>query len=106
MRVLEIVADGNTGGGTEHVLQILRGLSNIRALGLITQANSHLLSEAHALGIKCFGMNLFRSRADARVPFELRKIVRKFEPQLVHVHGGRAGFFVPLQRLTLPSCTR
>ena len=102
MRVLEIVADGSPGGGTAHVLQILRGLSNTCAFGLITQANSYLLSEAHSLGIKCFGINFFRSRADARVPFELRKIVRKFEPQLVHVHGGRAGFLCAIAATNTP----
>jgi glycosyltransferase involved in cell wall biosynthesis len=102
MRALEIIADGDPGGGTAHVLQILRGFSEVHSLGLITQANSYLSKEAHSLGIKCFGVNFFRSRADARVPFELRKIVRKFEPQLVHVHGGRAGFFCALAAINTP----
>jgi glycosyltransferase involved in cell wall biosynthesis len=44
----------------------------------------------------CFEVDFFRSRVGTRVPFELRKVVRKFEPQLVHVHGGRAGFFSAL----------
>jgi glycosyltransferase involved in cell wall biosynthesis len=74
-------------------------------LGLITQANSYLskeAKEAHSLAIRCFGVDFFRSRADARVPFELRKVVRKFEPQLVHVHGGRASFFCALAAINTP----
>jgi glycosyltransferase involved in cell wall biosynthesis len=102
MRVLEIVADGDPGGGTAHVLQILRGFSKVYCLGLITQANSYLFDEAHSLGIKCFGVDFFRSRVDARVPFDLRKVVQKFEPQLVHVHGGRAGFFCALAAIDFP----
>jgi glycosyltransferase involved in cell wall biosynthesis len=96
MRVLQIVADGSPGGGTEHVLQVLRGLSNIYCLGLLTQENSYLLNQAQSLGIECFGVNFFRSRLDARVPLNLRRVIRKFGPEFVHVHGGRAGFFYAL----------
>src|SRR3712207_2688788 len=93
MRILEIVADGAPGGGTTHVLQILRGLGGTDSLGLVTQANSYLFDEARSLGIECFGVDFFRSRVDARVPVKLHRFVRKFDPQLVHVHGSRAGFF-------------
>src|SRR5215204_665001 len=96
MRILQIVADGSPGGGASHVLDILGGLSNVYSLGLVTQANSYLLTKASSLGVECFGIDFFRSRLDARVPVNLREVVRKFRPQLLHIHGGRAGFFYTL----------
>ena len=93
LKVLQVIADGSPGGGTTHVLQILRGLSSQCYFGLITQKDSYLLNEARALGIPCAGANFFGSRLDARVPFKLRRLVREFEPKVVHVHGNRAGFF-------------
>src|SRR3712207_8200554 len=41
---------------------------------------------------------LFRSR----VPFQLRRISRKFGAQVVHAHGGRAAFFYSLAPLKRP----
>lgn len=103
IRVLEIIADGDPGGGTTHVLQILRNLGGGCSLGLVTQSDSYLLREARASGVPCFGVEFFRSRLDARVPFKLRCFVRKFEPQVVHVHGGRAGFFYALGTTRVPT---
>lgn len=102
-RVLEIVADGSLGGGTTHVLQILRAFRSTYSLGLVTQANSFLLSEARSLGIECFGVDFFSSRLNARVPLTLRRFVRGFKPQLVHAHGARAGFFWALAETRVPT---
>lgn len=103
MRILEIVADGDPGGGTTHVLQVLRGLGGTHALGLATQTNSYLLDEARSSGIECFEVDFFRSRLDAQVPVKLHQLVRKFRPQLVHVHGGRAGFFHAVAATRVPT---
>lgn len=102
MRVLQVVADGSPGGGTTHVLQILRGLRDEVSLGLVTQRNSYLLREAKALGIPSFGIEFFRSRLDLGVPFSLARIVREFEPGVVHAHGGRGAFFCALARMKAP----
>jgi glycosyltransferase involved in cell wall biosynthesis len=103
MRVMEIVADGSPGGGTTHVLQILRGLSKTCAFGLVTQSDSYLYREAQRIGIPCFGLNFFSSRLDLRIPLRLRRIVADFGPQLIHVHGGRAGFFDALASTGKPT---
>ena len=51
MRVLQIVADGNPGGGTTHVLQILRGFRSTHSMGLVTQSQSYLFHQAKELDI-------------------------------------------------------
>lgn len=93
MRVLLIIASGDIGGGTNHVLQGRRGLKEFCSFALETQRDSYLFQEASALGLQCFRLDFFSSRLDLRVPFGLRKLLASVEPTLVHVHGGRAGFF-------------
>lgn len=102
MRVLQIVADGKPGGGTTHVLQILKGLRHTVSFYLITDAQSYLMKEAGALGILCHGLRFFFSRLNLALPFQLRALVLAFQPDLVHVHGGRAGFFFALSLLKIP----
>ncbi len=103
MRILQIVADGAPGGGTTHVVQILEGLREDYSLGLVTQRNSYLSSHAEALSVPVFGMDFFRNRLDPRAPLRLRNFFRKFDPQLVHLHGGRAAFFAALASPDAPT---
>jgi len=102
MRVLLIVADGKPGGGTTHVLQILQGLRHAVSFHLITEQDSYLMREVTALGISCHGLQFFISRFNVLLPFQLRKIVSVIQPDLVHLHGGRAGFFFVLSFLKVP----
>lgn len=103
MRVLEIIADGDPGGGTTHVLQILRGLRSTHSIALITQRQSYLLHQAEALDIPAYGLHFFRSRLNLAVPFHLKKIYSQWKPDLIHVHGGRAGLFHTMTGTTVPA---
>lgn len=96
MRILQVVADGNPGGGTTHVVQILEGLRGDHSLGLVTQRDSYLARRAETLDVPVFGLDFFRSQLDPRAPLGLRRVFREFRPRLVHVHGGRAAFFAAL----------
>lgn len=96
MQILQIVADGSPGGGTTHVLQVLRGLRGEFSMGLVTQRDSYLLNEARNIGVPVFEADFFRGRLDVRVPLRLRRIIRELKPRLVHAHGGRAAFFYSL----------
>src|ERR1051325_4295290 len=102
MRVLQVVADGNPGGGTTHALKILARLNREYALGLITQRGSYLMSEATRLGIESFGVEFFRSRFDPEVPIRIRKIAREIRPDFIHTHGGRSAFFCSLSGIQAP----
>jgi glycosyltransferase involved in cell wall biosynthesis len=103
MRVLQIIASGDVGGGTNHVLQILRGLKDSMSLYLVTQRDSYLSRKAGEMGIPCVGLDFFSARLDPRVPFRLQKVLRSVKPHVVHVHGGRAAFFQALAGNAVPS---
>ena len=103
MRVLEIVADGSPGGGTTHVLQILKGLHDFASFELVAQAGSYLLEEAKKLGVSCHGLDFFHSRLNPAIPIQIRRICSLLQPHVVHVHGGRAGFFYAMAHIDLPT---
>ncbi len=84
------------------MLQMLNGLRDTCSVGLVTQGDSYLLEEARSLEVSSFGVDFFRSRLDLRVPLQLRRIVREFGAQIVHVHGGRAAFFYSLAPVKVP----
>jgi len=91
--VLEAVADGRLGGGTTHVLQLIEALrADLGAeVHLVSQAGSAALAEAARLGAGTHGLDFFRTRADPRLWWRLRALVRRLRPALIHAHGARAG---------------
>ena len=95
-RILQVIADGTPGGGTTHVLLLLRNLSASWELGLATQRGSYLVRTARAFGVECFEIDPFGGLAYLRVPNDLRRILGAFGPDLIHAHGSRAGFLVAL----------
>lgn len=85
------------------MLQLLRGLRKVSSLSLITQPESFLFHEAQKSGIPCAGIDFFAGRLDPRVPIRLAKVLKEWQPQVVHVHGGRAAFFFALSGCVVPS---
>ncbi len=95
MRILQLIADGRPGGGTTHVLSLMRDLIGMEhEVHFVSQQDSYILRQAREMGIQAQGVNFFFSRLDARVPLRLSRIVRRVRPDLIHVHGSRAGFFL------------
>ncbi len=103
MRVLHIIADGNPGGGTTHVLHVLDSLTHTYTCGVITQSDSYLLREVQARGIQAIGVDFFRHRLNPTLPRQLRSLITQCAPQLIHIHGGRAGLWTTLAATGLPT---
>jgi glycosyltransferase involved in cell wall biosynthesis len=97
MKILQIVADGNPGGGTAFVLELMDALQSSI---LITQKDSYALEAAGP--IPKYGIDFFSSRLDMRIPFKLGKMIDAISPDLIHVHGGRAAFFLSFVKKRCP----
>jgi glycosyltransferase involved in cell wall biosynthesis len=93
MKVLQFVAYGEPGGGTNHVMQLLSGLGSGFSTTLLTQKESYLYQYAKSRGIEVYGGDFFRSRVDPGAIQTVAATVKRIQPDLVHCHGGRAGFF-------------
>ncbi|QDU27131.1 Alpha-D-kanosaminyltransferase [Anatilimnocola aggregata] len=96
MKVLQFVADGSPGGGTTHVRQIVRGLCGQHEVALLTQRDSFLSHHAADMSVKLFEGDFFQgplSRVNPRCVMQVRNALRRFQPDVIHCHGGRAAFF-------------
>ena len=103
MRVLHVVADGSPGGGTTNVLALLNDLSSAgyHDLHLATDADSYAAQKGREIGVAVHELEFFGSRLSLRPAFSLRSIVGAAQPDLVHVHGARAGFHFALASVGL-----
>jgi glycosyltransferase involved in cell wall biosynthesis len=91
-RILLITADGDPGGGVTNVLQLCRALRKTGDwhISLCTQADSYLVAQAATICDEVHTIDFFKSRFDPRVPWQLRTLIRKLSPDLIHTHGSRA----------------
>lgn len=96
MKILQIVADGNPGGGTTFVLEMIRSLEEAT---LVTQKDSYA---AKVKEVPTYGIDFFTSRLDLRISLKLKKIIKEKAPDLIHVHGGRAAFFLSFVPTDIP----
>jgi glycosyltransferase involved in cell wall biosynthesis len=92
MIILQAVADGRLGGGTTHVLQLIDGTRDAfpGEIRLLSQHGSPILEEAERRGIRSYGLDFFKSRADLRLWLEIRRLLARVRPSLIHAHGARA----------------
>ncbi len=103
MKILQFVCDGNPGGGTNHVLQLLRAQEKDASNFLLTQGESYLAHQATDGATEVFEGDFFRSRMDTSAVARIREICNRLQPDLVHCHGGRAAFFASFANIPAPT---
>ena len=92
MRTFQVVADGTPGGGTTNVLALTEDLleANVQVI-FCSQKGSYAIEQAKRLGAEIVdGIDFFRSRIDGQVVSDLSAEIAARDPEIVHVHGGRA----------------
>lgn len=90
IRVLEVIRQGQIGGGESHVLDLIDCLDK----SLITPiamafTGGHMIDTLEAQGIKCYVVETQRA-FDRRAMREVRKIVEQEQIDIIHAHGSRA----------------
>lgn len=99
--VLHIITRLEAGGAPRSVIELLDGLKkhgvNVElATGLTPPPAPDFLPEAEALGIPVHVIQSLRRAPnpwhDLRALLQLRRLIRRIRPRLVHVHTSKAGF--------------
>jgi glycosyltransferase involved in cell wall biosynthesis len=82
--VLALLADLRAHGGYE--------------LAFAVERESYAQGVAQGLGVAAFGIDFARSRVPFAAARALAGVIANVRPQIVHVHGSRAGFFLACAR--------
>lgn len=93
LKVLQLVADGSAGGGTTAVLGLASDLKRSGHNPIICSAsNSFILETARREGIEAAEIDLFGLKCIPTVATKLFRLLKRFNPDVIHVHGNRAAY--------------
>ena len=89
-RVIEIIADSSLSGAPRHLLTLLNGLKGDFEIEVICP-EGWLTDNLKKIGIKRWSVPM-KSYSDHRSAHELKKIIEESNPDIIHLHGIRAGW--------------
>lgn len=99
MNLLTVVADGEFGGGTTHVLQLAREIMcQVGPQWYMADSDSYLESELKSMGHKVIGIRMLSANAAVLMHLRLKRLFRSVDIEVIHYHGSRAralGLFCP-----------
>lgn len=90
MKVLEVIRQGEIGGGESHLLDLIAGF-NTEIITLVVMAftNGHMIETLRSQGIKCYVIET-SSAFDYKIQKRIKHIIREENIDLIHAHGSRA----------------
>jgi glycosyltransferase involved in cell wall biosynthesis len=106
-RVLHVIARFNVGGTARYLDNLLPGLAEqVDTLLAVGHVQGHEIEDSRLEKIKFVRIEHLGRRISATQDlcsyFELRKIVKKFNPQIIHSHTFKAGILARLMFFRIP----
>lgn len=104
IKVLEVIRQGEIGGGESHVLDLVSGFDkNLVTPIVMAFTNGHMIDALTKQGIKCYVVET-NSAFDYKIQNKIINIVRKENIDIIHAHGSRAASNIiwPAKRLKKP----
>jgi glycosyltransferase involved in cell wall biosynthesis len=89
-KILEISSDSRIGGVTRHILTLAKYIDRKKYKFIIVSCSGWFIDEAQRQKLDYFKCN-FQSAFDLRHIWKLRQFIKKEKPNLIHLHGVRAG---------------
>ena len=103
IKLIQVIADSAIGGGSRHILGLLKNIDKEKFAVLLVAPRGWLLTRAAqipGLGVRTVE---FKSKFDFRSLSKLKKNIAEFRasenpfgPIIIHAHGPRAGYFCRL----------
>lgn len=90
IKVLEVIRQGQIGGGESHVLDLIAGFDKkvINPI-VIAYTGGHMIDTLKSQGIKCYVIETAKA-FDIKIFRKIENIIRKENIQIIHAHGSRA----------------
>jgi len=94
-KILYVITRAEHGGAQAHVLQLLKGFSGLYEMHLAVGEEGFLTEEARRFGVR---VSVIRDLVQPISPLhdmrglrEIRSLIRRVRPDLVHLHSSKAG---------------
>lgn len=104
VKVLEVIRQGQIGGGESHLLDLIYFLDKEKVDPIcLSFSNGEMISRLKKMGISCHVIDT-QKPFDMSVQRKIIELIRKENIQLVHAHGSRAAsnILFPVRKLHLP----
>lgn len=90
IKVLEVIRQGEIGGGESHVLDLVSGFDkNLITPIVMAFTNGHMIETLTKQGIKCYVIET-KSAFDYKIQNKIIEIIKQEDINLIHAHGSRA----------------
>ena len=90
LRVLEVIRQGQIGGGESHLLDLIYFLDKEKVEPIcLSFSDGEMISRLKQMGITCYVIDT-QKPFDVSVQRQIIELIRKENIQLVHAHGSRA----------------
>ena len=94
-KILYLITRAERGGAQVHVLDLLKGFRDRCQVEVAAGEDGYLMDEARKLGVACHVVpSLYQPMhpiTDTRACFEILGLLRRTQPDLLHVHTSKAG---------------
>jgi glycosyltransferase involved in cell wall biosynthesis len=93
VRILEVINDATIGGGQQHVLSLVEGLDKtIFDVSVACRENGPLVDDLRSRGIVVYPIDMRKGVIHPPL-FQLSRLLRRNQIEIMHAHGGVAGFW-------------
>lgn len=104
IKVLEVIRQGQIGGGESHVLDLIRGFNPDEVIPIAMAFTSgQMIDTLTEEGIKCYVIETNRA-FDLKIQKKIKEVIEKENIDIIHAHGSRAtsNVFLLAKQMRLP----
>ncbi len=101
LSIFEIIADSSLTGAPRHLLTLLEGIDRHKFVVSVICPPGPLVAEIKKLKFPVFQIPM-SGRADMNAINAVTKILKKYDPDIIHTHGQRAGLVGRMAAKNLP----
>lgn len=104
IRVLEVIRQGQIGGGESHLLDLVTFIDKNKITPIcLSFTDGEMIRRLQDIGIKCHIINTTKP-FDIKIQNQIKQLIKTENIQLVHAHGSRAAsnMVLPCQNLHIP----
>ncbi len=99
--VFEVIADSSLTGAPRHLLTLMSGINRIRFIPTVIAPSGPLVTELKKRKIPVFEVPM-NGHSYAPAVNAITKLLKKYDPDVIHTHGQRAGLIGRLAARGLP----